>query len=143
MSSSLEPDAESLLAVACPRCHAALAVGSDLIGATARCPQCGKAFLVPEPEPDRPAEPPARSGLDALVPDLPAADAVASANPELQFAEPVEEIETARGVIQLRRLTPQERAARRSRRNLLMLLGGISILTGIVLSFSRRSSRRP
>lgn len=133
--------AEMLLAVACPTCHAALCVGGDLIGLAARCPQCGKGFRVPEPQ-AKAVEPPAqRSGLDAAVPDLPADATAPLANPEMQFAEPVRQLVTEDGVIQLRRLTPEEKAARRARRNLLMLLTGITILMAIVFIFGRKRPR--
>jgi len=122
---------ESLLAVACPSCHAALAVASDLVGAAARCPLCAKGFRVPTPDAQPPLPAAPRTGLDAVVPDL--APAPQPADRGMQFAEPVKTIATADGVIELRRLTPEERAARRARRNLIMLLAGVGILIAIVL----------
>lgn len=143
MSVSSESAVASLLAVACPTCHAALCVGSDLIGAAACCPQCGKGFLVPEPQAGpAPAQPrPPRTGLDAVVPDLPSATTPPHHDPQMQFAEPVRTIRTDDGVVELRRLTPEEKAARRARRNLLMLLSGLVILMAIVFIFGRKKPR--
>lgn len=140
-SASAEQPAATLLAVACPTCHAALCVGADLIGLAAGCPQCGKGFRVPEPRQQAAEPPPPRSGLDAAVPDLPQAATAPPVNPEMQFAEPVRELVTEDGVIQLRRLTPEEKAARRARRNLVMLLSGITILMAIVFIFGRKKQR--
>jgi hypothetical protein len=119
--SSLPPHVagvEPLLAVACPSCHGALAVTTVLAGEAAQCPLCANGFLVPVPLPPVAApleQPPQPRG-------------------ELEFAEPVPTtIAGAEGVIELRRLTPEEKAARRSRRNAIMLLTGVSILMMIVL----------
>lgn len=140
-SAPAESAAESLLAVACPTCHAALCVATDLVGRAARCPNCGKGFLVPEPQPVAAVPEPPRTGLDAAVPDLPPAAGAAAVNPEMQFTEPVRQIVTDEGVITLRRLTPAEKAARRARRNLVMLLSGVAILMAIVFIFGRKKSR--
>jgi hypothetical protein len=139
-TASADTAVPSLLAVACPRCHAALSVGIDLVRHAARCPRCGKGFLVPEPrvEPAAPAAP--RTGLDAVVSDV-APVAAAASHPEMQFSEPVQTIETEEGVVELRRLTPEERAARRARRNLVMLLAGMGILVAIVLIFGRSGKK--
>ena len=48
--SSFPPTAfhpEPLLAVACPTCFGAIAVGSELLGHPAECPLCGQGFLLP------------------------------------------------------------------------------------------------
>lgn len=118
---------ECLLAVACPSCHAALAVPGPLVGGAARCPLCTGAFLVPLPP--RPAavetapEPPQPRG-------------------ELEFAEPANRrIAGEDGVIELRRLTPEEKAARRARRNAIMLLTGVAILMAIVLLFGTKKKK--
>ena len=59
---------------------------------------------------------------------------ISSASKTPSFAEPVPTtIAGAEGVIELRRLTPEEKAARRFRRNAIMLLTGVSILMMIVL----------
>lgn len=126
--------APSLLAVACPHCHAALAVGDDLVQRAARCPLCSQGFLVPEPRATASASA-TRSGLDAIVSDLPVSTEAEPVDPEMQFAEPASTIVTPQGVITLRRLTDKEKAARRARRNLVMLLGGLAILMAIVFFF--------
>jgi hypothetical protein len=45
-------------------------------------------------------------------------------------------------VITLRRLTPEEKALRRTRRNVVMMLCGFSILMAIVLLFGTKRSKR-
>jgi len=45
-------------------------------------------------------------------------------------------------VIELRRLTPEERAARRARRTIVTIGGGTAILLAIVLLATRRSGRQ-
>lgn len=45
-------------------------------------------------------------------------------------------------MITLRRLTPEERAVRRARRNMIMMLTGVSILMAIVLVFGTKRSKR-
>lgn len=127
---------ESLLAVACPNCHAALAVSVDLVGAAAQCPLCAKGFLVPTAQPQAQAPAGPRTGLDAVVPDLPPVGQPVDKG--MQFAEPVKTIVTEDGVVELRRLTPEERAARRARRNLIMLLFGVGLLLTIVLIFGTK-----
>jgi hypothetical protein len=47
---------------------------------------------------------------------------------ELVFSEPVRTIRHGNTVIEIRRLTPEERRARRFRRNVLMIVVGVSIL---------------
>lgn len=125
--------AEPLFAVACPHCQAALSVAAVLQRCAARCPLCGKGFLVPEPQAS-PMKEAARTGLDAVVTDLPPT-VEATTNPEMQFAEPASTIVTPEGVVTLRRLTPKEKAARRARRNLVMLLCGMAVLMTIVFVF--------
>jgi hypothetical protein len=55
----------------------------------------------------------------------------------LAFREPVRTVGSGAGAIVLRQLSPAERAARRTRRNLVMLVGGVSILLTIVLLLGR------
>lgn len=126
--------AEPLLAVACPHCQAALSVGTDLVRCAARCPLCGGGFLVPEPQ-AFPTEPPPRMGLDAVVADLPLSTEAPTIDPAMQFAEPARTIDTPEGTITLRRLTAKEKSARRARRNLVMLIGGLAVLLTIVFVF--------
>lgn len=188
------PGGMQLLAVACPTCFAAIAVGADLFGGPADCPLCGGGFNVPlKAAPPPPAaapgsRPPAEAATPAAaaqaathspsaatasmpthspVPVLaptPAGAApltggatattlagghedpvAAAASPtapssELAFHEPVMRVGSGDNVIELRRLTPEEKAQRRARRNVVMLLLGVSILMAIVLSLGR--SRR-
>lgn len=89
--------------------------------------------------------------LEPAAPDpiaTPPQDAQAELQPsaapvaELQFQEPVRTVVSGDQVITLRRLTPEEKAARRTRRNLIMMLGGVSILMAIVLLFGTKRSKR-
>jgi hypothetical protein len=57
---------------------------------------------------------------------------------ELAFSEPVLTIRQGNEVIEIRRLTPEERRARRSRRNLLMIVVGVSILLATYVLLSGR-----
>lgn len=213
-ASDQAPGATQLLAVACPTCFAAIAVGADLFGGPADCPLCGGGFNVPlKAAPPPPAaapgsQPPAQAGpaaagrpatpsqgaaaagsgsattadtaapltataaagTPATSPPLTSAPAravpldspiaggttattvagghddplAAAASPapssELAFHEPVMTVGSGDNVIELRRLTPEEKAQRRARRNIVMLLLGVSILMTIVLSLGR--SRR-
>lgn len=89
-----------------------------LAGGAAQCPLCAGGFLVPVP----------------LSPVAAPLEQPPQPRSELEFAEPVPAtIAGAEGVIELRRLKPEEKAARRSRRNAIMLLTGVSILMTIVL----------
>ncbi len=54
---------------------------------------------------------------------------------ELELREPVRTIRQGDTVIEIRRLTPEERRARRFRRNLMMIVIGVSILLAIVVIF--------
>ncbi len=81
-------------------------------------------------------EPPRRAGPQPPVnANLPVAggtplDPKAS---ELAFSEPVRTIRHGTTVIEIRRLTPEERQARRFRRNVLMIVVGVSILLAVVI----------
>ena len=107
------------------------------------------------PGPGPPA-PPARrtSAADA---DAPAADAVwremtpslaeAAAQPaarhrDLEFREPVSTLETEEGLVELRRLTDEEKRLRRSRRNIVMLLVGTTILIALTALLGRDSKKK-
>ena len=57
---------------------------------------------------------------------------------ELVFSEPVRTIRHGDTVIEIRRLTPEERRARRFRRNVLMVVVGVSILLTTYLLLSGR-----
>jgi hypothetical protein len=108
---------EPLLAVACPSCHGAIAAPAWLAGRAAQCPICAGGFLVPLPPPPEPPKP----------------------RGELEFDDPANKtIMGDEGVIELRRLTPEEQAARRARRNVLMLLSGVVILMTIAIALGRK-----
>jgi hypothetical protein len=175
-SSSLPQTAfppEPLLAVACPTCFGAIAVGSELLGRPAECPLCGSGFRVPaaaldapprqppaaSPKPEASPSPredsprkrrsspqpqPASPDLAAVSPQDPLAELEPSAQPagELQFQEPVRTVVSGDQVITLRRLTPEQKAARRTRRNVVMMIAGVSILMAIVLLFGTKRSKR-
>lgn len=104
---------DPLLAVACPACHAALAAPRAAAGKPARCPVCQGEFLMPL-SPRR-----EETGGDHRADE--AAEGLA-----------VDPIRGAREV----------RAIRRTRRNLLMLFSGGSILLAIVLLFGSRRPRK-
>ena len=109
-----------LMAVACPSCHTALAVNVDLSGHTAECPLCTMVFRVP---------PAAANALQSPQ----SAPAVLEPRGELEFPEPIKCIDNGAQIIRLHRLTPEEKASRRARRNLIMLLVGLTILVALVL----------
>lgn len=146
---------EPLRAVACPTCFGAIAVGTDLLGQAAECPLCGRGFQVPHAAV---AAPPQQSPASSPVPMAPAEAPPAQAAPsngqpsdlasgpanDLAFQEPVRTITSGGQVVTLRRLTPEEKAVRRGRRNLIMMLTGVSILMAIVLLLgTKRAPRRP
>jgi hypothetical protein len=78
--------------------------------------------------------PPEHASAESQAPKAPAA--------ELQFQEPVRTVVSGDQVITLRRLTPEEKALRRTRRNIVMMLCGVSILMAIVLLFGTKRSKR-
>jgi len=83
-----------------------------------------------------PATPPRRAAPPQAAPPQAAAGTlpVVGGTPldpkasELTFSEPVRTIRHGDAVIEIRRLTPEERRGRRFRRNLLMVVVGVSIL---------------
>lgn len=111
--SASEAAGEPLLAVACPACHAALAAPGTSAGSPARCPLCRGAFLVPMPPRHDTA---ARKRLTD--------DAT-----EDRDSAPI-------------RSTREQKAIRRTRRNLLMLFSGAAILLAIVLLFGARRPKQ-
>ncbi|MGB8853142.1 MAG: hypothetical protein WCC69_06220 [Pirellulales bacterium] len=144
-----EPD---LFAVACPRCAAALAVGDDLVGGLAGCPVCQTTFLVPEPElPPSPAQPALTAAATAADPvwrEMTPALAEAAAQPternrDLEFREPVRTLQTKDGMLELRRLSDEEKQLRRGRRNIIMLLVGTTILIVLTLLLGREPTKKP
>ena len=112
-------DGESLLAVACPACHAAVAVTQDLVGGPARCPLCTSGFLVPTP----PRATPTPAASAPRLREEPAA--IAAEKSKLVKASLDESRRTAR----------EERAVRRARRNMVMLVAGVCLLLAFVLIF--------
>jgi hypothetical protein len=60
----------------------------------------------------------------------------------MHFEEPVRTIISGEQLITLRRLTPAEKASRRARRNVVMMLMGVSILMGIVFLFGTKRPKR-
>lgn len=60
---------------------------------------------------------------------------LAPADQELEFREPVRTVRHGDTVVEIRRLTPEERRARRFRRNVMMIVIGVSILLAIVVIF--------
>ena len=180
-------DSQPLLAVACPTCFGAVAVGEELFGGPADCPLCGGGFHVPRPtvsaSPQRPSgqtpvAPAARRSADAATGrrttwDAPpteaqataaATSAAVSATPAAQdssdepapepaepsdavgggyrFREPVLTVGSGDDVVALRRLSPEEKSRRRTRRTLVIMLVGVSILLSIVLTLGRKRQKR-
>lgn len=60
---------------------------------------------------------------------------------EMELHEPVRTIGSGDRVITLHRLTAEEKTARRARRNVIMLLGGVSILMAIVLLLGTKRTK--
>ena len=109
------PEPERLLSVACPACSAAIAVDAALLGKAAECPLCAAAFRMPS-----------------------AAEPRSEPVPGDVTTEQVRDDETAA----LKRQSA-ERAARRARRNMVMLAAGGAILLGLVMTLGRGRRRRP
>ena len=168
MTSLLPPASaasEPLLAVACPTCFGAVAVGAKLFGLAADCPLCGQGFLVPTKAAAVSAAPQAAPAASSAAPAAPAASSAehpwpqagasvpdgtlaehataaedAAVAPDLvpmRFRDPVVTVGSGENVVELRRLSPEEKARRRTRRNVIMLLTGLSILMAIVLTLGR------
>ena len=139
----LHPDA--LFVVACPVCQGQVAATGSLCGRDACCPLCANLFQVPFPpaaaadSPREAAAPPSAPGpaslgedwggvIEKLAPprrQLPA--------DEVALREPARTVHVGGEVIEIRRLSPEERRARRIRRNLLLIVVGVSILLAIVV----------
>lgn len=119
------PAETSLLAVACPRCHAAIAVPLTLFGQPAACPICAGGFLAPQAVPQRSAAtmPLERQRFDTSEP-------------------PPQTIRHGGQEIELRRLTPEEKAVRRVRRNIITIGAGTAILFAIVLLATRGGGKQ-
>lgn len=104
--------------------------------------QPGHAFpYEPSPAPEPPsASEPIVEPTSAETAGEPGAEPVPADG--MQFEEPVRTLVSGSRVITLHRLSPKEKAARRTRRNAVMLVAGISILMGIVLLLGRKRPRR-
>jgi hypothetical protein len=131
-------------AVECPGCRAHLAADPKLAGGAAACPVCQAEFLVPAAAPaataDAPvacAEPPLpttrRRPDDAFVVAQDEAGAAATEPSTLAFHEPVRTVAAGGTEIELRRLSPDERRARRAQRNLIILVVGAALLVALVV----------
>lgn len=169
---------QPLLAVACPTCFGAIAVGEELFGEPADCPVCGSGFRVPRqtvsanpkrPTGTRPVDPQPRGTADgaagrrsareatdsapaaapaaisAPIADSPdATEAVSDSAPggEYRFREPVRTVGVGDEAVELRRLSPEEKSRRRTRRTFIIMLTGVSILMSIVLTLGRKRPKR-
>jgi hypothetical protein len=93
---------------------------------------------------DTTREQPSHEPFSQPLPEDPFAAPQPEAAPaaELQFQEPVRTVISGDQVITLRRLTPEEKASRRARRNLVMMLAGVSILMAIVFLFGTKRPKR-
>jgi len=93
------------------------------------------ATLAPPPSEPQPSQPLDQLPAAAFEPPL--------AEPplaELAFKEPVRTVQIGGEVVEIRRLSPEERRSRRFRRNLLMIVIGISILMAIAILFGTKST---
>jgi hypothetical protein len=155
-----------LFVVACPGCRGWCAAAVSLAGQAAVCPQCAAAFVVPHPAAipapipsPTPAPTPAPTLLEQAAADAPAPSSAATeplptfelpdtllvpgaAPPDLQFREPVKVVGQGPNAIELRRLTPEEKGARRRRRSFIMLLTGAAILIAIAVGLGTGRRRR-
>jgi hypothetical protein len=150
---------EHLFAVACPMCRATVGVDRGLAGEAARCPLCQAGFLVPSPGPDAPAERPrppapteaggglAATGATAPAPSVAAEPAVPPIDERPVRAAHEETLprhvgDDAGSPPDRGRRTADERSRRRSRRTLVIMIGGITILLVLAALLGRRP-RRP
>lgn len=83
------------------------------------------------------------ASADVVLPG-PAAGGPPPKATEMVFTEPVRTIRLGGAVVELRRLTPEERRSRRIRRNVMMIVVCVSILVVIVIvaGFGTPSGRR-
>jgi hypothetical protein len=121
------------------------------VGKAAQCPLCAAGFLVPDPGPAPPTErvwPPSPSDrardripAPAAAPArlVPSADDQAGRVPRDEaLPRPVA---ADAGAALGRRVTHDERSRRRSRRRLVIMIGGISILLVLAATLGRRPRR--
>lgn len=157
----IRPHAEPpLFVVECPTCRAAVAVKRTRAGSAAACPACSAGFLVPEPQlPGADFRGPAAGTMNAPPPPVAmesqdrdgapdgfaaptAADLVETSppvtDPALRFREPVLLAGTGDDAVAVRRLSPEERRLRRTRRNVVILLVGGAILAALTFALGGR-----
>jgi len=140
----------------CPVCGGGFRVPVPAVDAAPRLPPTATAAgrqsaADHEPRPDRsrrgprpesrPPDPIDRPSPPFSAPSQDDSPAIAAPTP-MQFAEPAATVASGDTGIPLRRLSPEERAARRARRNLLMMITGISILLSIVLLLGTKPTKR-
>ncbi|MFM8890394.1 MAG: hypothetical protein ACKOTB_02015 [Planctomycetia bacterium] len=91
-----------------------------------------------------PAAPSSQTGSTPLAGSPAAPEAVADSAPggDYQFREPVRTVGVGDEAVELRRLSPEEKARRRSRRTFIIMLAGVSILLSIVLTLGRKRPKR-
>jgi hypothetical protein len=131
------------LSVSPPQASAASAAGSSphkprLLPRTRSMTPAGATDLKPPQE----RIPTASSEPVRLTQPEDATDEPQAAAAEMHFHEPVRTVGSGDHVVTLHRLTAEEKAVRRSRRNLVMLLGGVSILMTIVLLLGTKPTKR-
>lgn len=148
-----------LFAVACPGCRATVAVDRGLVGEEARCPVCPAVFVVPDPGPVPPAErerpgaaEPRVAGGAQAAPVAPAAAPEAAAVRSDESADERAGHGPSEGVLPRhlgadtagpsgRRLVRDERSRRRTRRTLVLMIGGITLLLVLAVTLGRRPRR--
>lgn len=149
----------ALFAVACPGCRATVAVDRGLVGEAARCPVCPAVFVVPDPGPAPPAERERPAAAESRAAgEAQAAPAGAAATPEATAVRPDEPADerAGRGPAEEalprhlgadvggppgRRPVRDERSRRRSRRTLVLMVGGITLLMVLAVTLGRRPRR--
>jgi hypothetical protein len=100
------------------------------------------ATLAPPPSEPQPSHPLDELPAAAFEPPLAEPPAAEPPLAELAFKEPVRTVQIGGEVVEIRRLSPEERRSRRFRRNLLMIVIGISILMAIAILFGTKSAGR-
>lgn len=128
---------DSLPAEPTPSPAAEPSAESPVLPSAAVTPASPVAATEPAPSPESPAVEPAEGPSPPQEPEVTVPHfggaAVDARAEELVFAEPVRTVRQGDRVIEIRRLSPEERRSRRFRRNLMMIVVGISILLAIVL----------
>jgi hypothetical protein len=102
----------------------------------APAPQPGPLTIPPSPAAENFIPAPPQADLFEITTEPPPAP-----DPELAFREPVRTIVSGDEVIELRRLTPEEKRLRQARRNMVMLLAGALVLILITVLLGRGTGR--